>query len=1519
MRWRKAKPEENYPHTGRMDALDGLSAAGTFEKQACDAIVTETSTALDGLTRTVRPDRGAFTTQTSDPARAIATAAGLTAAGARASAFVTHLAGARPELTAAAGKHLPFLVHLVCRAMTRQASSSNAGHDDYHAAGDTGCFTFFAANAQQAADFAAIARRVAERSLTPGICAQDLYETSHSVQNLNILDERFVQEYLGASDDTITSPTPAQAVAFGEDRRRVPVLLDPDRPAGVGGTQDRDSYQRAIAAGQTFFAAHIDAIIDEAFEEFGRLTGRSYGKISSYAVADAEYVVVGQGSIIDDLRNAVDYVRETDKIKVGVIGIHVARPFPGREIARLLKGKRAVTVLERTDASLSEDRPLVIQIRTAFDKALDNGAARDEAPYPGYESYRLDDKPQIFSGAYGVGAGNPSASHLVAVFRNMLPTAGRRRRFFLDTESAPDTSRFPHLETLSQQLAKSYPEQSLHSLPAADNVQMPPSGADAMHIYALSAQGALEAVDVAARTLAVDMGLYVRTLPEGGLSPALHPARITLAFAAELPSKWPTTANAALVSGEQLIGNVLSESFIENGGTVVVETNRAPAEVWAALPPRVTRWFREKNLRLLVIDARRIATEIASHSGTIDQLAVWALLGAWIERCPHASSLELGLFSDGLEVRIANMIGAEHPLVNDIPRAVQRGAAEAVEVAQTSGEEKTVGEQVDAPWTVRRVAKGDDTVFDPARFWRSVGYLYDTGQPQNTLADPHLAAGIVPGGSSAFRDLTSYRIRMPQWLAENCTGCGSCWAQCPESSLPPTIQSLSALVRAGMAAAEKNGQPMVQMNRIADHLAKQASRIVEKGGPQPYTTAKAVFDVAFGELVERMNLDDKALAAVTTEYEAVLQVMGDLPVCRTEIFFDEPNKAEKGSGTLLSIALNPMSCTACGICIEACDDDALEWVEQTADAVTSLKRTSEFHRSLPEVTEAMMDRYLTDDPGSQVNRLLDKHAYHAMVGGDGGMPGSGAKTAVHLITGAVESVMRPRFDAHVARLTTLVDRLERKIQGEFTGAVEINDFDAFARRLDGLKRSDIASGDLMEIVGPNRPKTIDGERLRYLTELLQQMKALKDRYTGETTGVPRARMILAIDAGSESALHVTYPYNPYPHPWISHVSGDATALGEGVFIGLVRRLAGEFRTCRIVELELDDAYESKTHDPFFARFDWTQFTDEEWQIVPPVIVVGGPRTMTPGSVAGLLGGRLPVKCVVIDTEGATVDGRPARAGLARLALAQRQGYVLQSSTGNPGHLIAGVIDGIERHGPALFRVYAPDPELSGIAPEDVVKQARRGYESRAWPLFTFDPERAALSLDGNPDAGAEWKREAMTVREPSGQESKIHVSLTPADWAVHEGRFQNYFQLLSTGRRNDAMKPLADYLRLDAAAREGIEPYVEVTDARNRRMIAVVRPAMVARAGEAARLWRDLQALAGTVAAPVAKVTTSKREPAPADVPVTAPPGIGVDTDVYEHVAGRLLQLCGYSGDPEFFEQSLREFVKGRDTSESNT
>lgn len=161
---------------------------------------------------------------------------------------------------------------------------------------DTGFFQLFAKNAQHVADLNILSHKIAELALTPGIIAQDGFLTTHLTESLNIPERALIKEFLGRPDDIIDTPTAAQRMLYGEKRRRIPEIWDVDNPVMAGLVQNQDAYMQSVASQWPFFFDHIQSLTDQAFKEFGELTGRHYQRVMTYKADDADYLILGQGS-----------------------------------------------------------------------------------------------------------------------------------------------------------------------------------------------------------------------------------------------------------------------------------------------------------------------------------------------------------------------------------------------------------------------------------------------------------------------------------------------------------------------------------------------------------------------------------------------------------------------------------------------------------------------------------------------------------------------------------------------------------------------------------------------------------------------------------------------------------------------------------------------------------------------------------------------------------------------------------------------------------------------------------------------------------------------------------------------------------------------------------------------------------------------------------------------------------------------------------------------------------------------
>ena len=244
--------------------------------------------------------------------------------------------------------------------------------------------------------------------------------------------------------------------------------------------------------------------------------------------------------------------------------------------------------------------------------------------------------------------------------------------------------------------------------------------------------------------------------------------------------------------------------------------------------------------------------------------------------------------------------------------------------------------------------------------------------------------------------------------------------------------------------------------------------------------------------------------------------------------------------------------------------------------------------------------------------------------------------------------------------------------------------------------------------------------------------------------------------GCNTVYGSTYPFNPFLVPWTNSLFENAPAVALGV------------------------------------RARWDQSGHPERRLW----VVGGDGAMFDigfGALSRMVASGADIKVLVLDTQvysntggqastasfggqvtklsafGAALHGRTeARKELGRILMAHGEAYVAQTSPSNLNHFLRTIIEANEYPGPAVVIVYAPCQPEHGIADDASTAQAKLAVESRAFPLFTYDPRQGPttaerLSLRGNPAIRDDW------AKAPDG---------SPIDFlafARTEGRFAPHF------------------------------------------------------------------------------------------------------------------------------------------------
>ncbi|MBI4461026.1 MAG: 2-oxoacid:acceptor oxidoreductase family protein [Acidobacteria bacterium] len=529
-----------------------------------------------------------------------------------------------------AGKHLPVVFHIGARALTSQSLNIHAGHDDVMGVSDCGWGIVFARNAQEAADLALIARRAAEDSQTPFLNVQDGFLTTHTIETVRLPEPEFMKDFVG------------------HPAAKLPNLMDVNNPLISGCVQNQDSYMKGKIAQRVFYD-QVPAALENAMKEFQESTGRRYGVVSAYRLEDAEYALVGIGSMMETAEAAADYLREHG-IRVGVLHLTVFRPFPGRAVIEALAHCRAVAVLERMDDPLAESNPLTREIKAAF-----ADAAAGSPQYP-----KLNRLPRFYSGSAGLGGRDIRPGDMIATVENMLSGDGKpyfvlgiRHEAGLERTADPD---------------------------------LRPPGAFSMRGHSIGGYGSVTTNKVLASVAGDLFGMQVQAYSKYGSEKKGLPTTYFLTLASEHVRTHCELIHVDMVSLNDLNafqqGNALA-GLAENGIVFAQSPEREAALLWEAIPSAARQLLREKRIRVFYLDSTAIAREVSSSPSLILRMQGIVMLGAFLRITPFQNSLKLSeeqLFQ-GVEASLTKYFGKRgRKVVEDNLRAVRRGYDEVLEL-----------------------------------------------------------------------------------------------------------------------------------------------------------------------------------------------------------------------------------------------------------------------------------------------------------------------------------------------------------------------------------------------------------------------------------------------------------------------------------------------------------------------------------------------------------------------------------------------------------------------------------------------------------------------------------------------------------------------------------------------------------------------------------------------------------------------------------------------------------------------
>ncbi len=278
-----------------------------------------------------------------------------------------------PNLYKIAGELTPFCMHVTARAVATHGLSIFGDHSDVMATRQTGMALLSSHSVQAAHDLAAIAHASTLKASIPFLHFFDGFRTSHEINTFTPID-----------DDTLKALIDNDALL--EFRKRG---LTPDAPVIRGTAQNPDVFFQGRERSNLYYQ-QLPEIVEGKMRLFEKLTGRSYHLCNYFGHPEAERIFILMGSGSETVREVIQYRMQQGE-KVGVITVHLYRPFPSDYLLKILpQTVKEIIVLDRTKEPGSAAEPLCQDVQTTLQEAIRNGI--------------WNHLPIIIGGRYGLGS-----------------------------------------------------------------------------------------------------------------------------------------------------------------------------------------------------------------------------------------------------------------------------------------------------------------------------------------------------------------------------------------------------------------------------------------------------------------------------------------------------------------------------------------------------------------------------------------------------------------------------------------------------------------------------------------------------------------------------------------------------------------------------------------------------------------------------------------------------------------------------------------------------------------------------------------------------------------------------------------------------------------------------------------------------------------------------------------------------------------------------------------------------------
>jgi len=624
-----------------------------------------------------------------------------------------------PNMYKIAGELTPTVFHVSARALAMQGLSIFGDHSDVMSCRQTGFAMLASSSVQEAHDLALVAHAATLKSRIPFLHFFDGWRTSNEIMKIEELPIETIREMI--NDEYI------------EDCRKR--SLTPDAPVVRGTAQNPDVYFQGRETVNPFYEA-TPAIVQEYMDKLGKLIGRNYKLVEYSGAADAETIIVIMGSAASTVRETVELLASKGQ-KVGMINVHLYRPFPAKEFLAILpKSVKNIAVMDRCKEPGSSGEPLFQDILTIVSEAAMEGAAL----------------PKVIAGRYGLASKEFTPASVKAV---------------LDNAASPKSKK--HFTVgINDDVCKT-------SLEIDKSFRLEKKMFQAM-FYGLGADGTVGANKNSIKIIGeytnnYTQGYFVYDSKKSGSGTTSH-----LRFGSE-PIHAPylielNQADFIACHHTPHLDQINMLRYAKPGAVFLLNTQASASEAWDTFPKEVQTQVIEKKLKVYVIDGYKVAhdTGMGRRINTIMQTCFFAISNI----LPKDEAI--GYIKDAIKKTYSKK-GED----------IVKKNWEAVDHTLTHLSEVKVPASVSASKSFRPALIGTND-----KFLNYVTSKIIEGYGDELPVSAMPIDGTYPTATTKYekRDLA---LEIPVWSADICIQCGKCAMVCPHAAIRTKAYDASAL------------------------------------------------------------------------------------------------------------------------------------------------------------------------------------------------------------------------------------------------------------------------------------------------------------------------------------------------------------------------------------------------------------------------------------------------------------------------------------------------------------------------------------------------------------------------------------------------------------------------------------------------------------------------------------------------------------------------------------------------------